>query len=568
MSLKGRKIILHDMCLRDGMHAKKEQISVEQMVAVARALDEAGVPMMQVTHGAGVGGNSLQHGFAPHSNEEYISAVAPVLKQAVVSVLLLPGLGTMRELHSAYDCGARSVHVATHCTEADTSPQHIAYARKLGMDTTGFLMMAHLNTPEGLVQQGKLMESYGAHTVYITDSAGYMLPEDVKRAVGTLRGVLKPETEIGFHGHNNMGMGIANSLAAIEEGASRIDASVAGLGAGAGNTPLEVFAAVCERMGIVPDPGLRRRLFDLPAALQAGGPALWRPGPGYSGGTGSKEDDRRPGGYDLRYGHDHGQGPGPAEGDQCMSNAKELAVVVGATGAFGTAIVQRLAGAGLRVLAVARNADSLAGLQQRVAGVEACAADIADDSAIEAIRAACDGPVRLVVHGPGVAVAGGILTAPTASMVDAVNIKVGGMLRLARAVDARLQRGSRLVAIGGHYGFEPTAYAAAAGVANSALVNVMRQLSLAYGERGVTAHLIAPGPADTERLHRVAGDRAKLRGVSVEAVLDEMKAESSIHAFTTPEQVAWAVALLLDPEADAMTGATLMLDSGRRRGLP
>jgi NAD(P)-dependent dehydrogenase (short-subunit alcohol dehydrogenase family) len=251
-----------------------------------------------------------------------------------------------------------------------------------------------------------------------------------------------------------------------------------------------------------------------------------------------------------------------------MSNAKELAVVVGATGAFGTAIVQRLAGAGLRVLAVARNADSLAGLQQRVAGVEACAADIADDSAIEAIRAACDGPVRLVVHGPGVAVAGGILTAPTASMVDAVNIKVGGMLRLARAVDARLQRGSRLVAIGGHYGFEPTAYAAAAGVANSALVNVMRQLSLAYGERGVTAHLIAPGPADTERLHRVAGDRAKLRGVSVEAVLDEMKAESSIHAFTTPEQVAWAVALLLDPEADAMTGATLMLDSGRRRGLP
>lgn len=251
-----------------------------------------------------------------------------------------------------------------------------------------------------------------------------------------------------------------------------------------------------------------------------------------------------------------------------MSGSKELAVVVGATGAFGTAIVRRLAGAGLRVLAVARNADSLAGLQQRVAGVEACAADISDDSAIEAIQTACDGPVRLVVHGPGVAVAGGILTAPTASMVDAVNIKVGGMLRLARAVDARLQRGSRLVAIGGHYGFEPTAYAAAAGVANSALVNVMRQLSLAYGERGVTAHLIAPGPADTERLHRVAGDRAKLRGVSVEAVLDEMKAESSIHAFTTPEQVAWAVALLLDPEADAMTGSTLMLDSGRRRGLP
>jgi 4-hydroxy-2-oxovalerate/4-hydroxy-2-oxohexanoate aldolase len=143
------------------------------------------------------------------------------------------------------------VHVATHCTEADTSPQHIAFARNLGMDTTGFLMMAHLNTPEGLAQQGKLMESYGAQTVYITDSAGYMLPADVKARVAALRAALKPETEIGFHGHHNMGMGISNSIAAIEEGASRIDASVAGLGAGAGNTPLEVFVAVCERMGIV-----------------------------------------------------------------------------------------------------------------------------------------------------------------------------------------------------------------------------------------------------------------------------------------------------------------------------
>ncbi len=250
MNLKGRKIILHDMCLRDGMHAKKEQMSIAQFEAIAAALDTAGVPLLQATHGAGLGGNSLQHGFAPHSNEDYLRAVSAVVKQARISVLLIPGLGTMRELQSAYDCGARSVHVATHCTEADTSPQHIAFARKLGMDTSGFLMMAHLNTPEGLAQQGKLMESYGANTVYITDSAGYMLTEDVRRAVGTLRSVLRPETEIGFHGHNNLGMGIANSLVAIEEGASRIDASVAGLGAGAGNTPLEVFAAVCERMGI------------------------------------------------------------------------------------------------------------------------------------------------------------------------------------------------------------------------------------------------------------------------------------------------------------------------------
>ena len=248
--LSGRKVLLHDMCLRDGMHAKREQISVEQMVKVATALDAAGVPLIQVTHGAGLGGNSLQHGFALASNEAYLSAVAPQMKQAKVSVLLIPGLGTMRELQSAYDCGARSVTVATHCTEADTSPQHIAYARKLGMDTVGFLMMAHLNSPEGLAQQGRLMESYGAETIYITDSAGYMLLADVRARVAALRAVLKPETAIGFHGHHNLGMGIANSIAAIEEGASRIDGSVAGLGAGAGNTPLEAFLAVCERRGI------------------------------------------------------------------------------------------------------------------------------------------------------------------------------------------------------------------------------------------------------------------------------------------------------------------------------
>lgn len=220
------------------------------MVKVATAMDAAGVPYIQVTHGAGLGGNSLQHGFAPHSNEEYISAVASQMKNAVVSVLLIPGLGTMQELQSAYDCGARSVHVATHCTEADTSPQHIAFARKLGMDVSGFLMMAHLNDAKGIAEQGKLMESYGANTVYMTDSAGYMLPADVIERVSALRAVLKPETEIGFHGHHNLGMGIANSIAAIEAGASRIDGSVAGLGAGAGNTPLEVFAAVCDRMGM------------------------------------------------------------------------------------------------------------------------------------------------------------------------------------------------------------------------------------------------------------------------------------------------------------------------------
>lgn len=251
-----------------------------------------------------------------------------------------------------------------------------------------------------------------------------------------------------------------------------------------------------------------------------------------------------------------------------FEHCAELAVVVGATGAFGKEIVARLCDRGLGVVAVSRTEAALEALVARHPEVRACAADIASDDAITAVARAVDRPVRMVVHGPGVAVAGGILSAPTAAVVDAANIKVGGMLRLARAVDQRLLRGSRLVAIGGHYGFEPTAYAAAAGIANAALVNLMRQLSLAYGPRGVTAHLIAPGPADTERLHRVAADRAALLGIDVEEVLAQMRAESSIGAFTTPAQVAWAVSLLLDPEADAMTGATLMLDAGRRRGLP
>jgi NAD(P)-dependent dehydrogenase (short-subunit alcohol dehydrogenase family) len=246
----------------------------------------------------------------------------------------------------------------------------------------------------------------------------------------------------------------------------------------------------------------------------------------------------------------------------------EVAVVVGATGSFGKAIVAKLIASGLGVIAVARTDEKLTALANEYSSVIPCIADISSDSSIEHISAAVNWPVRMVVHGPGVAVAGGILTAPTSVMVDAVNIKVAGMLRLTRAVDSHLLQGSRLVAIGGHYGFEPTAYAAAAGIANSALVNVMRQLSLAYGPRGITSHLIAPGPADTERLRRVAVDKALIRGITTEDVLEEMRRDSSIGAFTTPEQVAWAVSILLAAEANAMTGSTLMLDSGRRRGLP
>jgi len=250
MNVRGIKILLHDMCLRDGMHPKRHQISIEQMVSIATALDTAGVPLIEVTHGDGLGGASVNYGFPAHSDEDYLRAVVPKMKRARVSALLLPGIGTVEHLHMARDCGVGTIRVATHCTEADVAEQHIGEARKLGLDTVGFLMMAHMQEPEGLARQAKLMESYGAHCVYCTDSAGYMLPEDVKARIGAMRAVLKPETEIGFHGHHNLAMGVANSLAAVEMGAVRIDGSAAGLGAGAGNTPLEVFAAVCERMGI------------------------------------------------------------------------------------------------------------------------------------------------------------------------------------------------------------------------------------------------------------------------------------------------------------------------------
>jgi 4-hydroxy-2-oxovalerate/4-hydroxy-2-oxohexanoate aldolase len=176
--------------------------------------------------------------------------VIPALKNAKVSALLLPGIGTVDHLRMAHELGVHTIRVATHCTEANVSEQHISMSRKLELDTVGFLMMAHMITPEKLVEQAKLMESYGANCIYCTDSAGYMLPEDVTVRIDALRAALKSDTEIGFHGHHNLAMGVANSVAAVRSGATRIDGSAAGLGAGAGNTPLEVFAAVCERMGI------------------------------------------------------------------------------------------------------------------------------------------------------------------------------------------------------------------------------------------------------------------------------------------------------------------------------
>ena len=248
--LQGKKVRLHDMTLRDGMHPKRHLMTLAQMKTIAAGLDAAGMPLIEVTHGDGLGGSSVNYGFPAHTDEEYLGAVIPLMKQAKVSALLLPGIGTVDHLKMAHSLGVHTIRVATHCTEADVSEQHIGMARQLGMDTVGFLMMAHMNSAEGLVKQAKLMESYGANCIYITDSAGHMLPHNVSEKLGAVRQALKPETELGFHGHHNLAMGVANSLAAIEVGATRIDAAAAGLGAGAGNTPMEVFIAVCDLMGI------------------------------------------------------------------------------------------------------------------------------------------------------------------------------------------------------------------------------------------------------------------------------------------------------------------------------
>ncbi len=250
MNLNGKKVTLHDMSLRDGMHAKRHQISLDEMVNIATGLDEAGMPLIEVTHGDGLGGASVNYGFPAFSDEEYLNAVVPKMKNAKVSALLLPGIGTVDHLKMAKDCGVSTIRVATHCTEADVSEQHIGMAAKMEMDTVGFLMMAHMVSPEKVLEQAKLMVSYGANCIYATDSAGYMLPDEVSAKIGLLRAELPANVEVGFHGHHNMGMAIANSLAAIEAGAARVDGSVAGLGAGAGNTPLEVFCAVLDRMGV------------------------------------------------------------------------------------------------------------------------------------------------------------------------------------------------------------------------------------------------------------------------------------------------------------------------------